>query len=134
VDRAGSGAFLRRYLQIVDSLRHALNEQLFAGLEDFECHFAQYPVGAFYDQHLDRFRDDSRRAISVVAYLNEGWLPEHGGELRLHLPDRGPLDILPQGGSLVVFRSDLIVHEVRPATRERLSLVGWYRQRGNAPI
>lgn len=130
----GQAAACDSYLQIVDTLRQAFNEQLFAGLEDFECHFAQYPVGAFYERHLDRFRDDSRRAISAVAYLNEAWLPEHGGQLRLHLPDREPLDILPQAGSLVVFRSDHIVHEVLPASRERLSLVGWFRQRGKTPL
>lgn len=123
-----------RYLEIIDSLRLTLNQQLFAGLEDFECHFALYPLGAFYERHLYRFRDDDRRAISAVVYLNDGWLPAHGGQLRLHLPDQPPLDILPHGGSLVVFRSDRIVHEVMPASRERLSLTGWFRQRGNRPF
>ena len=35
---------------------------------------------------------------------------------------------------MVVFRSDHIVHEVLPASRERLSLVGWFRQRGKVPF
>jgi SM-20-related protein len=130
---AGQSSACDQYLEIVDALRQTLNQQLFVGLEDFECHFALYPVGAFYAPHLDRFRDDSRRAISVVLYLNEQWLPEHGGALRLHL-DAGGHEITPLGGSLVVFRSDYILHEVLPAARERLSLVGWFRQRGQGPF
>jgi SM-20-related protein len=34
-------------------------------------------------------------------------------------------DVLPVAGRLVCFRSDLLEHEVLPATRERLSLTGW---------
>jgi SM-20-related protein len=32
---------------------------------------------------------------------------------------------VPEAGRLVCFRSDLIEHEVLPATRERYSLTGW---------
>ena len=55
----------------MDSLREALNRGLFLGLEDFECHFALYPPGAFYRKHVDRFRDDDRRMVSAVIYLND---------------------------------------------------------------
>ena len=65
-----------RYLNLMESLRGALNRGLFLGLEDFECHFALYPPGAFYRRHLDRFRDDDRRMVSAVLYLNEGWQPQ----------------------------------------------------------
>lgn len=73
------------YLALMDSLREALNRGLFLGLEDFECHFAMYPPGAFYKRHVDRFRDDDRRMVSAVIYLNSQWLPEHGGQLRMYL-------------------------------------------------
>ena len=38
-------------------------------------------------------------------------------------------DVLPVGGCLVVFLSGEIPHEVMPATRDRLSLTGWFRRR-----
>jgi len=119
------------YLMLMDSLREAMNRGLFLGLEDFESHFAFYPPGAFYLKHVDRFRDDDRRMVSAVLYLNEAWQPEHGGQLRMYLDDAVEQDVVPIGGCLVVFLSGDIPHEVLPATRDRLSLTGWFRRRGN---
>ncbi|KIU47077.1 MULTISPECIES: 2OG-Fe(II) oxygenase [Pseudomonas] len=123
-----------QYLGLMDGLREAMNRGLFLGLEDFECHFALYPPGGFYRKHLDRFRDDDRRMVSAVIYLNEDWLPEHGGQLRMTLKDNVEHDVQPTGGCLVVFLSGEIPHEVLPANRERLSLTGWFRRRGNEPF
>ncbi|KQZ86566.1 MULTISPECIES: 2OG-Fe(II) oxygenase [unclassified Pseudomonas] len=122
------------YLGLMDSLREAMNRGLFLGLEDFESHFAMYPPGAFYLRHLDRFRDDDRRMVSAVVYLNDAWLPEHGGQLRMYLDESAEYDVVPVGGCLVVFLSGEVPHEVLPATRERLSLTGWFRRRGNEPF
>ena len=119
------------YLEIMDSLRLALNRGLFLGLEDYESHFALYPPGAFYLRHVDRFRDDDKRMVSAALYLNDTWLPEHGGQLRMYLKEEGVCDVNPVGGCLVVFLSGEVPHEVLPATRERLSLTGWFRRRGN---
>jgi len=121
-----------RYLTMLDDLRGQLNQALYLGLEDYEGHFALYPPGTFYQKHLDRFRDDDRRAVSAVFYLNSDWLPEQGGALRLYLADGRELDVLPEAGTLVVFLSADLPHEVLPATRERLSLTGWLRRRGNS--
>lgn len=123
-----------RYLALMDELRLRLNRELFLGLEDFEAHFALYPPGAFYRKHLDRFRDDDRRAVSAVLYLNPDWLPGEGGELRLYLGDGSTHDVLPEAGTLVVFLSGELPHEVLPASRERLSLTGWFRRRGDGPL
>ena len=117
------------YLQAMDELRSALNQAFYLSLEDFECHFACYPPGAFYQKHLDRFRDDDRRTVTAVYYLNEAWQTEHGGALRLYLADETELDVLPSAGTLVLFISAELPHEVLPATRERLSLTGWFRRR-----
>ena len=122
------------YLGLMDSLREAMNRGLFLGLEDFESHFALYPPGAFYLKHVDRFRDDDRRMVSAVIYLNDAWLPEHGGQLRMYLDKGVEHDVVPTGGCLVVFLSGEVPHEVLPATRERLSLTGWFRRRGNEPF
>lgn len=123
-----------RYLELMDNLRQAINQGLFLGLEDFECHFALYPPGAFYRRHLDRFRDDDRRMVSVVLYLNERWQAEDGGQLRMFLADDVEHDVQPEAGSLVVFLSGEVPHEVLPANRARLSLTGWFRRRGNDPF
>ena len=119
------------YLNLMDSLRQALNRGLFLGLEEFESHFALYPPGAFYLKHVDRFRDDDARTVSAVLYLNDAWLPEHGGQLRMYLEGETSYDVQPTGGCLVVFLSGDMPHEVLPATRERLSLTGWFRRRGS---
>lgn len=131
---AGESAACDRYLALMDELRLALNAGLYLGLADYESHFALYPPGAFYQRHLDRFRDDDRRAVSAVLYLNQDWRPEQGGALRMHLDEDSPLDILPLGGRLVVFLSAELPHEVLPATHERLSLTGWFRRRGEGPF
>ncbi|UCO98511.1 2OG-Fe(II) oxygenase [Metapseudomonas lalkuanensis] len=125
----GQSAASDAYLALMDDLRQRLNLELYLGLEDFECHFALYPPGAFYQKHLDRFRDDDRRTVSVVAYLNADWQAEQGGALRLYLAE-GERDVLPEGGGLVVFLSAELPHEVLPATRERMSIAGWFRRRG----
>lgn len=123
-----------RYLALMDELRQALNQGLYLGLEDYESHFALYPPGAFYQKHVDRFRDDDRRAVSAVLYLNPDWQAEQGGALRLYLADGSSREVLPQAGSLLLFLSADMPHEVLPATRERLSLTGWFRRRGDGPL
>jgi len=130
----GQAAPSDEYLQLMDSLRQALNRGLYLGLEEFESHFALYPPGAFYLKHIDRFRDDDARTVSAVLYLNDGWLPEHGGQLRLYLDDGVIHDVQPAGGCLAVFLSADMPHEVLPATRERLSVTGWFRRRSNEPF
>lgn len=129
----------RAALARFEMLRLALNRALQLGLFDFECHFAVYPPGAGYRRHLDRFAGDARftgeggRVLSCVLYLNRHWSLEDGGQLRLYRPDAPALDIPPQGGTLAVFLSDGFEHEVLPARRERLSLTGWFRGRGQHP-
>lgn len=131
LDDAASDA-QRVYLAQMDALRLAINERLFLGLFDLECHFALYPPGSFYQRHVDRFRDDSRRTVSTVLYLNESWDPSWGGGLRLYASEDADApwrDVAPQGGTLVCFLSDSTSHEVLPTARERLSLTGWFRRR-----
>lgn len=125
----GQAASTDAYLRVMDQLRQFLNQSLYLGLDDYESHFALYPPGAFYQRHVDRFRDDDRRTVSAVLYLNEGWVTEQGGALRLYLRDDEMLDVAPLGGRLVIFMSSDLPHEVLPASHERLSLTGWFRRR-----
>ena len=128
LDDARCGGAAGAYLALLDTLRLGLNRQLFLGMHEVEAHYACYPPGASYRRHRDRFRDSDARVLSLVTYLNDDWLPEHGGALRLHLPG-GSIDVLPQAGTSVLFLSEL-EHEVLPATRERLSIAAWLRRRG----
>ncbi|MFZ2904781.1 MAG: 2OG-Fe(II) oxygenase [Cyclobacteriaceae bacterium] len=124
LDRKNSPAPVQVYLSRVDELVTFLNRSLFLSLKDVEVHMTVYPAGSFYKRHLDQFKQDDHRKLSVICYLNNNWKEDHGGQLRMYLPDRS-LDILPVAGRLVIFRSDQLEHEVLPATRERLSITGW---------
>ena len=120
------------YFSALESLRLAINQRLYLGLFDVEAHLAVYPPGSFYKKHLDQFRGIGLRTVTATFYLNENWLPEHGGQLRLYHDANDPArftDILPQAGTLVTFLSAEYLHEVLPATHERLSITGWFRRR-----
>ncbi|TAE18406.1 MAG: hypothetical protein EAZ95_04195 [Bacteroidetes bacterium] len=117
------------YHDYINTLQTALNQAFFLGLREFECHYACYPAGAFYQKHLDSFRKSNSRLISCILYLNEDWQAEHGGQLRIYKPDNEAFeDVLPTAGKLVCMRSDTVWHEVLPATRTRYSVTGWLRR------
>lgn len=115
----------------LEHLRQAFNAHAYLGLYEFEGHFAVYPPGTGYARHLDRFRDDDARIVSLVLYLNQDWRVSDGGELRLHPDDAtgAVVDISPQGGNLVGFLSAEMAHEVLASRRDRFSLTGWFRRR-----
>ena len=116
--------------QEFEMLRQALNTAAFLGLHEFEGHYAVYPRGAAYARHLDRFREDNRRVISVVLYLNDAWESADGGELKLYPDGSDVVTVLPEAGTLVCFLSESMPHEVLPSRCPRLSLTGWFRRRG----
>ena len=104
-----------------------------------------YDGGAHYHRHLDCYGDDNARALTLILYANEPeWdTAADGGALRLEVPPSlhgaaPPLphhhrhqrphqhpaataaartvDIAPSGGTLVLFESRRVWHEVLPAT------------------
>jgi SM-20-related protein len=115
------------YLEKMNKLMGIINQELYLGLRQFEGHFTRYDQGGFYKKHLDQFKGNNERLISVIAYLNT---PPEGGQLRIYSrdnPDIVEIDITPKAGSLVCFLSNQIYHEVLPTTSERLSIAGWLR-------
>ncbi|HBX62660.1 2OG-Fe(II) oxygenase [Empedobacter sp.] len=113
-----------------------LNLTCYMGIEESEFHYAIYPEGTFYQKHVDAFKNDDRRTLSIVLYLNdEEWKDEFGGQLTLYLEDDNKaekeLDILPLAGRLAVFDSKSIPHEVKTVNRPRYSITGWLKTRGN---
>ncbi len=131
IDRENTSPGTHFFFDFLDDLSAYLNQTCFLGIHSRELHFAMYPPGAFYKRHLDVFQNTSARKISVVCYLNENWQAQEGGQLRLYIPEEDgtekTIDLLPFGGRLVCFRSDLLEHEVLPATRERLTITGWLK-------
>jgi len=109
-----------------ESLRVHLNRQLFLGLFSFESHVAHYRPGDFYRRHVDAFRGEANRVISLVCYLNETWKEGDGGELVLYT-DPGPVTVQPTYRTVVLFLSEETPHEVKPAQRDRYSVTGWFR-------
>ncbi len=119
----------RRLLDRMEELRLDLNRELFLGLFEFEGHLAHYPPGAFYRRHYDSFRGAANRIVSVVIYLNETWQPGDGGELVLYQPDSDEeiIRVQPRAGTMALFMSEEIPHEVLPARTHRASIAGWFR-------
>jgi len=127
LDENSENAAEQAFFLKMNSLITYLNLTCYLGLSHSEFHYALYPIGTFYKRHFDCFRHDSGRKMSVICYLNIGWLPTDGGELVIHLPHLPAAKIAPLGGRLVCFEADKLEHEVLPAHRQRLSLTGWLR-------
>jgi SM-20-related protein len=123
----GSSPAGEDWLVWTGQLQQYLNRQLFLGLFSFESHFAHYSPGAFYSKHLDAFKGESNRVLSLVLYLNKQWMAEDGGELLLHTSDKDVIRIVPEFGTLVTFLSEDFLHEVLQTRRDRYSIAGWYR-------
>jgi len=136
LNETGATEAQQSYFKQMEDLRLTLNRQLYLGLFGLECHLAIYPTGAFYKRHLDCFATQSsnkpQRKISCIVYLNHEWRDEDGGKLRLYLNETDELnqeksiDVSPLAGRAVVFLSDTFYHEVLPASKERISLTGWF--------
>ncbi|MEZ5537999.1 MAG: 2OG-Fe(II) oxygenase [Thiolinea sp.] len=119
----------RAWIDWTSALQRFLNRRLFLGLFSFESHFAHYAPGDYYKRHLDAFRGEANRVLSLVIYLNPGWGNDDGGELVLYTGERDKegISVVPMYGTIVVFLSEEFPHEVLPAARDRYSVAGWFR-------
>jgi len=121
--------------RLFDEVRLEANRAAWLGLEELEMQVALYPgCGAGYVRHLDAFADRSAgRRLTAILYLNDGWRPEHGGALRLHLPD-APVDVEPLLGRGLLFLSERVEHEVLPAWAPRRAVTAWFRGAHGLPV
>jgi SM-20-related protein len=115
--------------QDLEQLRLQLNRDAMLCLFELELHYACYPPGAGYARHVDQPQGRTQRQVSLVLYLNEGWTPEAGGELRIFEAGGGHRDVAPLAGRMVCFLTPGREHAVLPTQRERLSISGWFRVR-----
>ena len=130
---SGESAAQRTYLNGLEQLRHALNQQLFLGLTELETHFAHYPPGSGYRIHLDSFQNDNPRRISIVTYLNPRWQTGDGGELLIYKEGLVIAEVPPLSGTLTCFSSEDILHQVAVTRCTRASIAGWFRVREIGP-
>lgn len=105
-----------------------------------ELLYAYYPQGGFYRRHRDAIPGSASvlRTYSLLLYLNKDWEEKDAGYLRMHMDSGGDelpdgeepdyLDVPPKGGTLVLFSSDKVPHEVLDTNSERLAIVGWYNK------
>lgn len=97
-------------------------------------------TGAYYDRHIDAIRNGThQRRFSFIIYLggvndNDGpcmnpWnIERDGGALRIYDGESSQIlcDVVPESGTLVVFSSTSVWHEVLPVLRKRVCVVGWF--------
>jgi SM-20-related protein len=119
------------YLAWMELLRNGLNEVLFLGLFDYECHYAIYGAGAGYAKHSDVLNGNRNRVLSTVYYLNEYWQASDGGELVIFDPtgNTAIATVNPRFGTMIIFLSESVPHEVLMANTKRRSIAGWFRVR-----
>ena len=96
---------------------------------------AHYPAGGRYVRHSDVSPAVADRRVTCILYLNDGWEPAHGGELRLYPPTVDGTDaasagneitvgVEPRLGRLLLFRA-AIEHEVLVTNQPRWAVTAW---------
>lgn len=110
---------------VLDEVKLMINRFCFLSLSDYEFHLALYPEGSFYKKHLDQFKGRNNRMISMIIYLNENWQHGDGGELKIYPEGKEDKIIEPLENRCILFRSDVLYHEVLPTNKPRKSVTGW---------
>ncbi|MDB2415027.1 2OG-Fe(II) oxygenase [Rickettsiales bacterium] len=121
----------------LEEFRFQLNQNLMLGLFDVESHYAVYRKGDFYKRHVDSFKGQKNRIVSMVIYLNKNWKKQDGGLLNLYKDEssKTPFEsIVPSWGNMVVFLSEQIPHEVIATHRTRYSIATWFRCNNTNPL
>lgn len=133
---------LAGFFELMDEIRAALAADAELGtavrgrMERSKFMCACYPGdGARYVRHRDAWPPTPGRKLTLIYYLNSGWKPADGGQLRLwpeppeaaaaDAPAAEPVQLAPILDRLVVFCS-WQEHEVQPAHAERLAVTTWF--------
>jgi hypothetical protein len=123
---------------LMGDLRELLMDEFERPLaETVELQYLRYPGnGGFYGRHLDHYAEDNGndviRSVSLLIYLNDStWDAEiDGGTLRAYPRGQAPQSVAPTGGTLVLFDSAAVEHEVLATNKDRWALVGWFMMEG----
>lgn len=125
----GSTSAGKAWIAWMAELQNYLNAHLFLGLFSFESHFALYQPGCFYKRHQDAFHGDANRILSIIVYLNHDWQACDEGDLVLYTGESSTERrvVHPEFGTMVIFLSEEIQHEVLATHKNRRSIAGWFR-------
>lgn len=139
IDENKSNEIERIFFDKVNDFIQYLNRTCYLGIEESEFHYAIYPEGTFYQRHVDAFKNDDRRTLSMVFYLNdEDWKAEYGGQLAMYLSQEdgseNVVEVMPVAGRLAIFDSKIIPHEVKLVHKPRYSITGWLKTRSKIGI
>lgn len=126
LDRKHNNSFENSFFDLIDSFIEYLNRTCYSGITGYEFHYAFYEKGSFYRRHLDQFRDNQKRAYSMIMYLNEDWEAADGGELCIYHQDHSQI-ISPTNGKCIFFKSSELEHEVLLNFKPRMSITGWLK-------
>jgi hypothetical protein len=122
--------------------------------EFVELSYLLYNPGSFYGKHVDTIADnvtderrrDFKRSVSMIIFLGDDesdrpWTSNDGGAVRIYGSEYASMtgspvyvdekdnvhsDILPTPGTIVLFDSEKVLHEVLMTNRNRICSVGWF--------
>lgn len=126
LDKKHNDPFENEFFKQIEAFILYLNESCYAGITDYEFHYALYEKGDFYLQHLDQFKTNPSRKYSIITYLNPDWQESDGGELLIHQEGKNQ-KISPTAGKTIFFKSDELLHEVLLTNTTRMSITGWLK-------
>ncbi|MFC3559358.1 2OG-Fe(II) oxygenase [Pedobacter jamesrossensis] len=126
LDRKHENQYENDFFDLMDSFVLYLNQTCYTGITGYEFHYTMYEKGSFYKKHYDQFQNNGSRKYSMIMYLNIGWKIGDGGELCVY-KEGIPLNITPDNGKIVFFKSDELEHEVLLTNVTRMSVTGWLK-------
>ena len=88
-------------------------------------------AGRCFPMHYDTSSSFSRRAVTMLIYLNDEWSKDvDGGELRIYPFPFAHVDVSPKAGTAALFAATETLHRVMPSKRRRLCLSVWFASEG----
>lgn len=132
--------YLSRIIDFISGpLYHDLSKMIrLQGRTEYQLAY-YHSDGARYERHRDAFPTDdpsdvNQRRVTVVLYLNPGWIAGDGGEVKIlsrtddhGLPEGADRIVKPQLGKILLFLSGVIDYEVLPTCKSRYALTTWLR-------
>jgi len=130
-------AYLAEMMRAVPANLNAFNDQLALSTTNFGHKLAvSTGAGAHYPKHLDNTigAPHDMRKLTAILYLNPSWDDTNGGEIRIFDgadDSQPPTELLPHGDRLLLFWSDLLVHQVMPCYEQaahghRFTFTMWF--------
>lgn len=116
------------------ALRASLNDAApwlrLTRLDTLKLQFADGTGRGCFPIHYDT-QASTGRTLTAILYLSPRWTPDQGGQLRLLPFPFAPVDVAPSEGTLAVFSSVAVAHQVMPSLAPRCVLSLWFT--GDAP-